>query len=192
MRGSSVRSRRCCRTCLRLPSYARERCGGCARACRGRRWRRACRVRCTSGDAGSRGGACGSLMAIGAIPGKEKNGSKMHVVMVAARLLLLLRNPHFSLLYVCAWFVRMWFVADPSCGVFAFSAVLPSQLPVCGGSFDELTVMFCAFFNFRSALYSRYSMLLDKDNFTDWLSRRFPPLLRLYSFGIQETYIRDF
>jgi hypothetical protein len=46
-------------------------CGGCARACRERRWRRGCRARCTSGDAGSRGGACHSLMAIGAIPGEE-------------------------------------------------------------------------------------------------------------------------
>lgn len=86
-------------------------------------------------------------MAIGAIRGEKRMVSefKMHVVMVAARLLLLLRNPHF-LLYVCGSCVlyNMWFVAT-LLWRFRFSVVLPSQLPVCGGSFDELTVMFVRF-----------------------------------------------
>src|SRR6266849_1737356 len=133
MRGSSVRSRRCCRTCLRSPSYAREPCGGCARACRRRRRRRACRVRCTSGDGGLRGGACGSLMAIGAIPGEE-DGSKMHGChgwLVATCLLASSSGSPFMCAVRTVLFVAtlLWR---------SLSVFLPLQLSACVcGSFDE-------------------------------------------------------
>jgi hypothetical protein len=98
------------------------------------------------------------------------------VVMVVARLLLLLRDPHLCVRCVCL---------RPCCGV-RFSVVLPSQLLVCAD--HSMNLMFVCF-NFRTVF--EYSMLLERD--TDLLSRRFfPPLLRSYSFGIQETYICDF
>jgi hypothetical protein len=84
--------------------------------------------------------------------------------------------------YVCG-------LLRPCCGVFAFSAVLPSQLPVCGGSFDELTVMFVRFlisvphciqvqYVVRQGILTHYPA--DFLHYSDNIS-----------FGIQETCIRD-
>jgi hypothetical protein len=91
-------------------------------------------------------------MAIGAIRGEKKKGwfpnSKLHVVMVAARVSAV---GFFGIpIFYCMCAVRtyMWFVAALLWRFFfAFSVILPSQLPVCGhgGSFDELTVMFVRF-----------------------------------------------
>jgi hypothetical protein len=92
-------------------------------------------------------------------------------------------------IYVCGSYVCV--CSDPRPVVaFSLSVVLPSQVACVCGSFDELNVL-CVLISVPHTVFE-YSMLLEKDNFTDWLSRRFPPLLRLYSFGIQETYIRDF
>jgi hypothetical protein len=82
---------------------------------------------------------------------KKKYGwfpnSKLHVVMVAARVSAV---GFFGIpIFYCMCAVRTYVVC---CGpvvafFFAFSVILPSQLPVCGhgGSFDELTVMFVRF-----------------------------------------------
>jgi hypothetical protein len=91
-------------------------------------------------------------MAIGAIRGEKKSmdGFQIQNCMLSwlRRASLLLASSESPFFTVCVRFVRMWFVAALLWRFFfAFSVILPSQLPVCGhgGSFDELTVMFVRF-----------------------------------------------
>ena len=131
----------------RSPSYAREPCVGCARASRGRRWRQACRARCTSGGEGSRAGAYDSSTAIGAIPSETRGGRHGCAMRRPPPAASSLRTRIQPILFVIVLFVLLFcspvvalstqlsnvfvFFFLCFCGIRLLSAVpLPSHLPL--------------------------------------------------------------